>query len=355
MAFTYETRGANGTVRTERIFKDIDEETDSYTHRSATGLLSATQFTQPALTLMEKAIFEDMRARGLVSEESSYAGHSLGEYSALTCMTEVLPIESLVSLVFYRGLTIQVAVEREEGGRSNFAMCAVDPSRVSKGMLDLYSPLYLIDITHTNAAIAFDEAALLFILRSISKESGWLLELVNFNVANTQYVCAGEVSLPGPLLPLSIWLHCSKYLIYDTLQRRAIHALTAVCNEIKARSLNFNPLLPSTTVTVLTAIRTSIAAASVLKEPVTLVRGSATIPLGGIDVPFHSSFLKPGVGSFRNCLHEYIDKETVDAGRLVGKYVPNLTAKPFEISKEYFEEVERITGSEVLKRVLSEV
>lgn len=43
-----------------------------------------------------------------------------------------MPIESLVSVVFYRGLTMQVAVERDAAGRSNYSMCAVNPSRISK-------------------------------------------------------------------------------------------------------------------------------------------------------------------------------------------------------------------------------
>jgi hypothetical protein len=41
-------------------------------------------------------------------------------------------VSSLVSVVFYRGLTMQVAVERDAEGRSNYGMCAVNPSRVAK-------------------------------------------------------------------------------------------------------------------------------------------------------------------------------------------------------------------------------
>lgn len=132
MSMTFETVAADGSIRSEKIFKEVDEDSTSYTYRSPTGLLSATQFTQPALTLMEKASFEDMRSKGLVQNNSSFAGHSLGEYSALAALAEVMPIESLVSVVYYRGLTMQVAVERDETGRSNYSMCAVNPSRISK-------------------------------------------------------------------------------------------------------------------------------------------------------------------------------------------------------------------------------
>ena len=176
MSMTFESVNADGTIKSEKIFKEVDENTTSYTYRSPTGLLSATQFTQPALTLMEKASFEDMRSKGLVQRDSSFAGHSLGEYSALAALADVMPIESLVSVVFYRGLTMQVAVERDEQGRSNYSMCAVNPSRISK---------------------SFNEQALQYVVENISEQTGWLLEIVNYNVANMQYVAAGDVSLLG--------------------------------------------------------------------------------------------------------------------------------------------------------------
>lgn len=174
MSMTFESVNADGSIKSEKIFKEVDETTSSYTYRSPAGLLSATQFTQPALTLMEKASFEDMRSKGLVQRDSSFAGHSLGEYSALAALADVMPIESLVSVVFYRGLTMQVAVERDEQGRSNYTMCAVNPSRISK---------------------TFNEQALQYVVENISEQTGWLLEIVNYNVANMQYVAAGDVSL----------------------------------------------------------------------------------------------------------------------------------------------------------------
>lgn len=173
MSMTFESVNADGSIKSEKIFKEVDETTASYTYRSPTGLLSATQFTQPALTLMEKASFEDMRSKGLVQRDSSFAGHSLGEYSALAALADVMPIESLVSVVFYRGLTMQVAVERDAQGRSNYSMCAVNPSRISK---------------------TFNEQALQYVVENISEQTGWLLEIVNYNVANMQYVAAGDVS-----------------------------------------------------------------------------------------------------------------------------------------------------------------
>lgn len=86
-----------------------------------------------------------------------------------------------------------------------------------------------------------------------------------------------------------------------------------------------------------------------------LTRGCATIPLRGIDVPFHSSRLLPGVAGFRRCLLDLIDSHAVDPKCLVGRYIPNLTARPFETTKEYFELVHELTGSVALEGILREV
>ena len=311
MTMTFETVNADGSIKSEKIFKEIDEHTDSYTYRSPTGLLSATQFTQPALTLMEKASFEDMRARGLVQVDSSFAGHSLGEYSALAALAEVMPIESLVSVVFYRGLTMQVAVERDASGRSNYAMCAVNPSRISK---------------------SFNEQALQYVVENIAERTGWLVEIVNFNVANSQYVAAGEL--------------------------RALDCLTNVTNFLKAQNIDINALMQSISLDAVKAQLTDIIDGCVRETeakplPLELQRGYATIPLRGIDVPFHSTFLRSGVKPFRSFLLKKINRTTIDPSKLVGKYIPNVTAKPFELTKEYFEEVYRLTNSPRIGNVLA--
>jgi len=52
----------------------------------------------------------------VIQRDSLFAGHSLGEYSALVGLTEVMPIEPLVSGVFCPCLTMQAAVERDAEG-----------------------------------------------------------------------------------------------------------------------------------------------------------------------------------------------------------------------------------------------
>jgi fatty acid synthase subunit beta len=292
---TYESTDRSG-VKTTKCFFDIHEHSPSYTYRHPKGLLFSTEFAQPALTVMEKAAFEDMKSRGLISETSKYAGHSLGEYAALCAIANMMPMEQILSIVFYRGLSMQVAVERDEEGRSEFGMMAVDPSRVTRG---------------------FDVKKLETTVKAISEVSGALLEIVNYNVENRQYVCAGTL--------------------------RNLQNLTDVCNELAAAK---------DTPASMDALIAKYVAANADKEILSVERGRATIPLAGIDVPFHSSFLRPNLAAFREVLEQNIRKDWMDPEKLIGRYVPNVTARPFDITKEAFEYAYEVTGSERLKGVL---
>lgn len=308
MSMTFETIDEDGVLKSERIFKEIDENTISHTFKSPTGLLSATQFTQPALTIMEKASFEDMKAKGLVQRHCAFAGHSLGEYSALVALGDVMPIENLVDVVFYRGMTMQVAVPRDDKGRSNYGMCAANPSRVHP---------------------SFNDEALRFVVEKISTETKWLLEIVNYNVADQQYVVAGELC--------------------------ALDCLSNVLNYIHMQKIDLSELSVSmeTIQEELSKIVAECAKSSKEKVILELTRGYATIPLKGIDVPFHSSFLRSGVKPFRSFLTKKIPKSALDPEKLIGLYIPNVTAKPFQVTKEYFEEVYQITGSSKIGEIIA--
>ena len=82
--------------------------------------------------VLEKASFEDMRAKGLVQEQGMYGGHSLGEYGSLSAMANFIPLDALMRLLFYRGLAMQVSMERDKEGRTEYSMVAVNPSRMGK-------------------------------------------------------------------------------------------------------------------------------------------------------------------------------------------------------------------------------
>ncbi|KXN64626.1 hypothetical protein CONCODRAFT_26600, partial [Conidiobolus coronatus NRRL 28638] len=313
MAMTYDTVTAEGEVKTLPLFPEISDKSDFYTFKSPNGLLSATQFTQPALTLVEKAAFEDMVSKGLIQQNAPFAGHSLGEYATLASIGNVLPIESLIDLVFFRGMTMQSAVERDELGRSDYGMVAVNPSRISKSLTENYLK-YLVD--------------------SISHETQSLLDIVNFNVENWQYVVSGSLT--------------------------CLDVLANVLNYLKSANIDLAKLMKEMSLEDLkehlSQIIHSCLAKSLEKKSqhgfINLERGYATIPLPGIDVPFHSRFLLSGVVPFRNFILRTIHQTNVDVNRLIGKYIPNLVAEPFNVTKDYFELIHKVSSSPKIAKVL---
>lgn len=85
---------------------------------------------------------------------------------------------------------------------------------------------------------------------------------------------------------------------------------------------------------------------------ITLPKGVATIPLVGIDVPFHSTVLRSGIEGYRSYLTEKIPLERIIPSQIVGKWIPNVIGKPFSLDREYVEEVQKITNSCPLKVLL---
>eukprot|EP00002_Diphylleia_rotans_P033397 TRINITY_DN709_c0_g1_i3.p1 TRINITY_DN709_c0_g1~~TRINITY_DN709_c0_g1_i3.p1 ORF type:complete len:4344 (-),score=1082.54 TRINITY_DN709_c0_g1_i3:153-13184(-) len=298
-------RGEEMVMEARSLFPDIKDETPSYTFRYPDGLLFATQFTQPSLTILEYAAFQDMRDKGLVSDDSLFAGHSLGEYAGLSSVGDVLSVEDLVGICFLRGMTMQNAVIRNENGRSQYAMVAANPSRVHP---------------------RFSEEMLKRVVEAISKDSGELLQVVNYNIVGYQYVVAGELT--------------------------ALYSLESVLSQIRQSNA-----LPKVAEMVPEFIQKAIAEAKEKKAAapdglIRLERGQVTIPLPGIDVPFHSRFLESGVPPFREILRRTIQKDRINLRRLVGKYIPNLTARPFQITKEYVQMTFEQTNSPSLRELL---
>lgn len=103
----------------------------------------------------------------------------------------------------------------------------------------------------------------------------------------------------------------------------------------------------------LSIVSRSVSEAKQLASPITLQRGTATIPLQGIDVPFHSAHLRAGVPSYRSFLEERIRDGDVDPQRLIGKWIPNVMGKPFSLSLEYIQDAHRLTASPILGEILA--
>ena len=99
---TYDTLDKDDNVKTLPLFTDINVRTQWYTFIRPNGLLFATQLTQIVLVIAE---FDGMRSKGLIQHDPAFAGHSLGEYSALASIADGLPISCLVDVVFYYGIT----------------------------------------------------------------------------------------------------------------------------------------------------------------------------------------------------------------------------------------------------------
>ncbi|KAF9502982.1 hypothetical protein BS47DRAFT_1310401 [Hydnum rufescens UP504] len=231
--------------------------------------------------------YDTMDKDDLVQPNCVFASHSLGEYSALASITDVLPVLSLVDVMFYHGITMQRAMEHDAHNRSNYVMCAVNPSCISK---------------------TFNEVALCEVVEVIAHHSNVLLEIVNYNVEGSQYICAGDLL--------------------------ALQSLTNAAHQKQEADDGY----------------------------IVLECGFATIPLPGIDVPFHSQYLWAGVMPFQAFLiitiliikisPKKINSAHLNPDLLISKYIPNLIAKPFEISWEYAQIIYDQTSSPHLDKVL---
>lgn len=78
----------------------------------------------------------------------------------------------------------------------------------------------------------------------------------------------------------------------------------------------------------------------------------ATIPLKGIDIPFHSTLLRGEIDNYRQYLTEKLSRDSIKPEQMIGKFIPNVMGKPFDVTKAYVQEVATVTGSSVLKRLV---
>lgn len=99
-------------------------------------------------------------------------------------------------------------------------------------------------------------------------------------------------------------------------------------------------------------IRRQMTASAHLSNDVTLARGKATIPLLGIDIPFHSKMLRGEIPVYREYLSSKVQVGDIKPQELVGRWIPNVVGKPFSVDRSYVELVQQITGSESLLRLL---
>ena len=90
---------------TKIIFDDLNNE------------LGQTENTQPAIFLVSYSIFKTIvkETEFNINDAKYFAGHSLGEYSALCCANSI-SFDQTIRLLKYRGKAMQNAVPNNEGG-----------------------------------------------------------------------------------------------------------------------------------------------------------------------------------------------------------------------------------------------
>jgi fatty acid synthase, bacteria type len=134
------------------------------------GVLYLTQFTQVAMATVAAAQVAEMRESGAFVEGAIACGHSVGEYTALACVSGVYELDALLEVVFHRGSKMHDIVPRDERGRSNYRLAAIRPSQIELADKDV--PGFI------------DE---------ISERTGEFLQIVNYNLRGSQYAIAGTV------------------------------------------------------------------------------------------------------------------------------------------------------------------
>ena len=79
----------------------------------------------------------------------------------------------------------------------------------------------------------------------------------------------------------------------------------------------------------------------------------AFILVPGIDVPFHSRELHAGVDDFRDRLDSLLP-ERIDASLLIGRYIPNLVPRLFNLDREFVQEISQYVDSALLAEALTD-
>src|SRR5699024_10276795 len=209
----------------------------------------------------------ELAEAGVKSQDTYFAGHSVGEYNALAAYAQVLSLEAVVEIVYARGLTMHRLVDRDAEGNSNYGLAALRPNKIG-----------------IRAEDVFDYVA------QVSQTSGEFLEIVNYNIAGVQYAVAGT---------------------------RAGLAALAADAESRAPGMRSFIMIP------------------------------------GIDVPFHTSHLLGGVDNFRTHLDMLIPHD-VDLDILRGRYIPNLVARPFELTREFVEAMADVVDSTYVNDILAD-
>lgn len=134
------------------------------------GVLHLTQFTQVALVAKSLADWAILKKRGYLVPNSPFAGHSLGEFSALAARG-FIQSENVFKIVYNRGFTMQRLVPRDQEGKSDYAMSVVLGNR----------------------HVGLDQEKILQLVEDAKGKTGLHLEVVNYNIRDKQYSVTGNI------------------------------------------------------------------------------------------------------------------------------------------------------------------
>eukprot|EP00758_Cryptobia_borreli_P015870 Tbor_TRINITY_DN6061_c5_g4::TRINITY_DN6061_c5_g4_i1::g.11504::m.11504 len=332
------------------------------------GVISLTHLTQPATLLAQSSILEAIEERhnGFLSSISVFAGHSLGEFTALTAM-KVLPIDIAVDLVYRRGVLMENALKQGSLHMPSYMMYAVNPSRAKLGA-ELSRGEKIEEIDPEDVFVYMVELIALKLRRTTS----WV-EVVNYNVSKEQIVVAGDevgLSILGKCLdPLSRANAVEYGNVQDFNELVTFNSLEVLRDleegfnddpnappppdyvpaswhkvrrdEIFQRrrlTLDDGHTLPLERLTHLTLEDNGKSG---------LKKKSWFIPLP-IDIPFHSSFLRKAMDQFYDDCLSALPSDDIVTEKLLGNnhWVTNLTGTSFSLGNSFLDLFSEVVRSQ---------
>jgi len=189
----------------KNIFKKADEVLEFPISKlileGPSGQLNITENTQPSIFLTSYSIFSVIKSEFNIdlNKAKYFAGHSLGEYSALTAANSV-DFEDAIKLLKKRGKSMQLAVPFGQG-----AMIAI----LGQEIKDIEKILF--DIDAKNCQVANDNCPGQVVV------SGKLSEL------NTLMNTLKKLSIKNIKLPVSAPFHCKLMKVSTEIMRKEIN------------------------------------------------------------------------------------------------------------------------------------
>jgi [acyl-carrier-protein] S-malonyltransferase len=216
------------------IFQEVDDalnqKLSDIIFNGPTDLLTQTANTQPALMVVSMAILKVLEAKlgeKLTASSKYYAGHSLGEYTAL-CASNMFSISDTAKLLRIRGSSMQAAVPEGKGAMaailgmeideieqlcsqsSDFGICQIANDNCP-GQVVISGALKAVDMVIEKVAAAGKKAIKLAVsapfhcdmIKSVSQIMQSALEETTYKAPEVPIICnytATESNIPSKII-----------------------------------------------------------------------------------------------------------------------------------------------------------